>query len=149
MAYNSIGDNCSNGLQIQFNDPQIKLKFIKIKVMTSVNDLSKVHSLVSDLFAWPSSPEQWKEYELSEEQIRFYRENGYLSNIRMLDDRQIKILKEELASLTNVNQKNNSLFYEYHSNESENPATVLFHALGAWRITNGFHDVLWNPRFLL
>jgi hypothetical protein len=117
--------------------------------MTSVNDLSKVHSLVGDLFALPSSAEQWKEYELSEEQILFFRENGYLGNIKMLDDRQIKILKEELASLTNSNQENNSLFYEYHSNESDNPDTILFHALGAWRITNGFHDVLWNPRFLM
>jgi ectoine hydroxylase-related dioxygenase (phytanoyl-CoA dioxygenase family) len=117
--------------------------------MTSVNDLSKVHTLVGDLFAWPSSPEEWKEYELSDEQILFFKENGYVSNIKMLDDRQIKVLKDELASLTNSNQENNSLFYEYHSNESDNPDTVLFHALGAWRITNGFHDVLWNPRFLM
>jgi hypothetical protein len=27
------------------------------------------------------------------------------------------------------------------------PARVLFHALGAWRIKPGFHDMLWNPAF--
>jgi ectoine hydroxylase-related dioxygenase (phytanoyl-CoA dioxygenase family) len=39
------------------------------------------------------------------------------------------------------------LFYEYHSNESKDPNTVIFHALGAWRIMPGFHDLLWNPAF--
>jgi ectoine hydroxylase-related dioxygenase (phytanoyl-CoA dioxygenase family) len=39
------------------------------------------------------------------------------------------------------------LFYEYSSNESADPSRVLFHALGAWRITPGFHDILWHPAF--
>jgi ectoine hydroxylase-related dioxygenase (phytanoyl-CoA dioxygenase family) len=67
----------------------------------------------------------------------------------MLDDWQVERLKNELAELSDVNHPGHKLFYEFHSNESTDPSTILFHALGAWRITPGFHDVLWNPRFLV
>jgi hypothetical protein len=39
--------------------------------------------------------------------------------------------------------------YEYNSNESTDPTKVVFHALGAWRISPGFHDVLWSPAMTL
>jgi ectoine hydroxylase-related dioxygenase (phytanoyl-CoA dioxygenase family) len=49
--------------------------------------------------------------------------------------------------LTKPGHAERGLWYEFHSNESADPARVLFHALGAWRIAPGFHDLLWNPRF--
>jgi ectoine hydroxylase-related dioxygenase (phytanoyl-CoA dioxygenase family) len=49
----------------------------------------------------------------------------------------------------NPNHPLKNLFYEYHSNESSNPDTILFHALGAWRIAKGFHDLLWHPAFVI
>ena len=52
-----------------------------------------------------------------------------------------------MAALVDPSHPGNGLFYEYNSNESVDPSRVLFHALGAWRITPGFHDILWNPAF--
>jgi hypothetical protein len=118
-------------------------------IVMPVKDLSTVHSLISDLFKRPASAFEWEQYKLTREQIDFFHENGFLARIKMLDDWQIERLKNELGELADVNHPGHGLFYEYHSNESADPSTILFHALGAWRITPGFHDVLWNPRFLV
>ena len=43
-----------------------------------VEDLSTYHKLIGELFKRPDTPEEWTEYRLSDEQVKFYRENGYL-----------------------------------------------------------------------
>lgn len=115
----------------------------------AVPDLSSVHQLVADLFRWPQNEREWQQYALREDQIRFFQENGYLAGVKMLEEHQIEVLKAELSELVQATHPGNHLFYEYNSNESTDPGTVLFHALGAWRITPGYHDVLWNPRFVM
>ena len=69
--------------------------------------------------------------------------------IRILDERQVEMLRGELAGLLDPHHPGHELFYEYHSNESIDPSKVLFHALGAWRVTPGFHDLLWAPAFTM
>ena len=117
--------------------------------MIMTKDLSEVHHLISNMFRWPTSKEEWKQFELSEEQIDFFKKNGFVSGIKMLDDAQIEIIRNELTEIASPQHPGHELFYEFHSNESTDPEKVLFHALGAWRITSGLHDVLWNPRFLV
>ncbi len=112
-----------------------------------VTDLSAVHRPVGELFALPTSREQWEQYRLGDEQVEFYRRQGYLPGIRVLTDVQVDALCTELEELCDPKHPGHGLFYEFHSNESKDPSSVLFHALGAWRITPGFHDLLWNPGF--
>jgi len=114
-----------------------------------VKDLSEVHHLITDLFEWPSNKSDWEQYKLSQDQIDFFSENGFLGGVKMLDEKQIERLRNELDGLTDPASPGHELFYEFHSNESSDANTVLFHALGAWRIAPGYHDVLWNPRFLI
>lgn len=116
---------------------------------TKVTDLSNFHRLVSDMFRWPSSPEEWDQYRLTPEQVEFYNEYGYVANIKLLEEWQIDKLNEELAEIADPSHPGNSLFYQFASNESADPNSVLFHSLGAWRITPGFHDILWNPAFVM
>lgn len=109
-------------------------------------DLSTIHNLVSGVFESLSSNDA-DDLKLSTEELDFYRENGYVAGRKLLDENQITALREELETFFDPNHDGNELWYEYHSNESANPETVLFHALGAWRIGPAFHDSLWNPRF--
>lgn len=110
-------------------------------------DLSQRHEPVSELFPKLSAAEAWDRFKLTDEQVAFYHEHGYLSGIRVLSDEQIEALRAELSEFFDPNHDGRELWYEYHTNESAKPDTVLFHALGAWRIRPAFHDILWNPAF--
>ena len=114
-----------------------------------ISDLSKYHSPITGLYQHPITPGEWNQYRLTANQIEFFNTNGYLAGISVLDDKKIEVLRTELTELIDPNHPGHHLFYEFHSNESADPATVLFHALGAWRIAPGFHDLLWNPAFLM
>ncbi len=111
-----------------------------------VTDLAQRHEPISELFQDALSADPSR-YRLSDEQIAFFEENGYLAGVRILTDEHVDALRDELVGLMDPSHPANGLFYEYNVNESADPSKVLFHALGAWRITSGFHDILWNPAF--
>lgn len=117
--------------------------------MRRFEDLSIHHTAVTTLFRPPHAKNEWQQYCLTHKQIQFFHENGYLAGVRVLNDEQIEALRDELTDLIDPSHPGHNLFYEFHSNESTDPATVLFHTLGAWRISPAFHDLLWNPAFLM
>ena len=114
-----------------------------------IRDWSKEHEPTGKLFDLPKTEAEWESFSLSAEQVEFFNENGYLKGIRVLDDEQVEILREELDEIRDPAHPAHQLYYEYNSNESSDPNKVLFHALGAWRLSPGFHDLLWNPAFVV
>ena len=117
--------------------------------MLHVLDLADQHHLISNLFKLPKSKPDWDQYRLSDEQVAHFHEYGYLSGIKLLNKNQVEILRKDLFEVMDPKHPAHQLFYEFHSNESEDPNSVLFHSLGHWRITEGLHDVLWNPAFVM
>jgi Phytanoyl-CoA dioxygenase (PhyH) len=107
-----------------------------------MRDLSEVHGPIGALFE-PAPPGL-----LTQDQVTFFHEHGYVAGVRILSDAQVDLLREELVRLMDPAHPGHHLFYEFHSNESASTGTVLFHALGAWRIEPGMHDVLWHPGFV-
>ena len=111
------------------------------------SDLSLHHDLVSDFIDRPPGDATADQYRLGADEIDFYHEHGYLAGVHILSDRQVDLLCAELSELVDPSHPGCELWYEYHTNESSDADTVLFHALGAWRIRSGFHDLLWHPGF--
>ena len=111
-------------------------------------DLATQHEPTGSLFAPQLTAHDPAAFHLTPEQVAHYNEFGYVAGTRILTEAQCDALCDELAELADPNHPGNHLFYEYNSNESADPNTVLFHALGAWRVSPGFHDILWNPAFI-
>lgn len=110
-------------------------------------DLAARHELVGDLFSVPQSADKWQQFALSQSQIDSFHQQGYLAGVQILNAKQVERLREEVTRLMDPDHPRRDLWYEYHSNESSDPSTILFHALGGWRIEPGMHDSLWNPAF--
>jgi ectoine hydroxylase-related dioxygenase (phytanoyl-CoA dioxygenase family) len=120
-----------------------------IETGEAIRDFADVHVPTGALGAMPANREEWNRYRLSDDQVAAFHRDGYLAGVQVLDDRQADLLCNELTELMDPSSPKHELFHEYHSNESANPDTVLFHALGAWRTGPAFHDVLWSPAFLM
>ena len=111
------------------------------------SDLSPIHKTLTSEFNQLN--DSVGDFRLTVEQIQFFHREGYLSGIRLLNEPQLDLLRNELTELMQANHAGNQYWYEYNSNESTNPDKILFHALGAWRIRPGFHDALRNQKFLI
>lgn len=107
-------------------------------------DYSTAHQPVTDLFEQSADVAS---LQLSPDQIDHFQQHGYVAGVRILGDSQVDALLDELNGFFEANHNGVDLWHEYHSNESADPNTVLFHALGAWRLRPGFHDLLFNPAF--
>ncbi|MFZ0304644.1 MAG: phytanoyl-CoA dioxygenase family protein [Terracidiphilus sp.] len=108
-----------------------------------------MHKPTGALGPMPAHKQDWQQYRLSDDQVEAFNRDGFLAGVQVLDHEQIEALCRELSGLMDPVHPTHELFHEYHSNESSNPDTILFHALGAWRTGPAFHDVLWSPAFLV
>jgi hypothetical protein len=97
-------------------------------------DLSLSHEPLSDLFAQPAFPDSLLN-------VDDFERDGFVSGLPLLTENQINLLRGALNDLIDQNA-DDPRFYEYNSNESKEDGNRLIHALGAWRISPAFHDLI-------
>jgi len=124
----------------------------KLTIMAHMNsklsiDLADHSGPIGGMFVQPKSSKEWEQYMLTQEQIDAYVKDGFIRGVRILSEEQVDLLNGELVKLQSIDTEGRKLFYHFESNESVDPEKVLFHAIGGWRITTGFHDLIWSPAY--
>ena len=110
-------------------------------------DLAETHEPVNALFRPARTRDDWERHRLGDEQVEFFRENGYLTGVRVLEPEHLSALRDEVETLAGAEPAGRSLLYEYHYNESTDPNRRVMHCLGHWRVLPAFHDLLWSAAF--
>jgi len=82
---------------------------------------------------------------LSDEQVDQFWEQGYLAGVPVLSQEDCAQLLEDIETFRGGDHPGHGYLYEFHANQTGDPDRVLMHSLGHWRLTQGFHDLLYLP----
>jgi ectoine hydroxylase-related dioxygenase (phytanoyl-CoA dioxygenase family) len=105
--------------------------------------LERVHRPVGGLF--PPADRDRERYGLSDEQVAFFHENGYVKGGRVLEETHIEALRAGLEEIRTGRNPRTGELYEVDEDYRREPERNVFHFLGAWLIDEVFHDLLWHP----
>ncbi len=95
--------------------------------------------------AYPSSMGAHADWELSPEQRAHFKESGYLFPIQLLSEAEVEALRLRLKSIKERLEELGPLLYEVEAAWLERPDEAVLHFLGAWRVDELFHDLIYHP----
>lgn len=108
-------------------------------------DYRKHPKMVSNLFGPNLSGEALRPFELSAEQVRFYQDNGYLAPLRLLDEKQLGVMRESLERMLGPEYPRAAELLGRPRLEPGKPTPMIYFQ-GAWLAEEAFHDLVFNPR---
>jgi len=111
--------------------------------MSGALNLERLHAPITGTF--PKAEGDLSPWELSAEQRARFDERGYLAPLAILGEDE---LRELSARLTKIKERIHELkdhLYEVEEAWLERPEEVVLHFLGAWRVDEWFHDLVFHP----
>ncbi len=109
-------------------------------------EYQKVRDYLTYGFPRAPSSEDLKRYELTEEQVAEYRENGFLTGVSVLAAGQVEELARRLELIRKGLREHMDRLYEVEAEYLARPDEVVFHFLGAWLVDPWFHDIIFSPQ---
>lgn len=104
-----------------------------------------IHKMAGTLFASLGEVGGAAKFRLTDAQVAEYRERGFVKGPRVLDQRQIEVLRAGLERIRTGENERLPELYEIDDAWKKAPEKSVFHFLGAWRIDEAFHDILFHP----
>ncbi|KAH9519045.1 hypothetical protein Btru_008990 [Bulinus truncatus] len=114
---------------------------------TEFKDWSQLHESSNTLFEAVQKPSDWSSFKLSAEDVARFQADGFINHVPVLTHEQCDLLLGEYVPFMDgsLSPQVLDLLYEYHRNQSGDENSVLMHALGQWRISALFHDLVFLP----
>ena len=82
---------------------------------------------------------------ITDDQVTQFWEQGYLAGVHVLSQADCDLLLEDIETFRGGDHPGHGYLYEFHANQTGDPNRVLMHSLGHWRLTKGFHDLIYLP----
>lgn len=101
--------------------------------------LERAHSALTEAF-----PREG-DFELSDSQLADFERDGFLTGLRILNDEQLVALRERLELMRERMHALQSELHEVEVAWLERPDEAVLHFLGAWRVDELFHDLVFAP----
>ena len=83
-------------------------------------------------------------HRLSDADVAFFHEHGYVRGGPVLDEKQIAALRTGLEDIREGRNPRTADLYEIDDDYLREPERSVFHFLGAWLIDEAFHDLIFH-----
>jgi len=103
------------------------------------------HEALTDAFPRAKTAEERARWELTDEQVERFHEQGFLLDLPLLDAQQVAELRKRLDHIGENLDALKDRLYEVEEAWQQRPDEVVLHLLGAWRVDNWFHDLVFHP----
>lgn len=86
-----------------------------------------------------------KQYQLTPEQVQFFRQNGYLHNVSIMTKQQVDTLRDGLEAIVNQTNGRESELLGAVKADPKKADSKLTYMQGPWMIDEAIHDLVFHP----